>query len=195
VPEVPSGHTSTSPLHSGAHAAIQAAKDARLADNPRVVASDRAPRTDTSKTKSPGRWSTGRHGSNFISPDNDDYAANHMWHALRDAGVDRSREVVSWNLVPWFVGDAQTNDEVTDRDISEGLPLLLELLDLLRPNPKVVVVLGKKAQQGWTDFGLHRKYRTVEAPMPDPRSFGRWPEKVGELRRALAAARRIAGYE
>ena len=144
--------------------------------------------------KSPGRWSTGRHGSNFISPDNDDYAADKMWHFLRDARVDRAREVVSWNIVPWYVGDAQANDEVSDHDIREGRPALRELLDLLRPNPRVVVVFGRKAQTGWIESGFHNRLEWLPAPMPDPRSFGRWPEKKKELRDALVTARRIAGY-
>lgn len=46
-----------------------------------------------------------RGGSGFISPDNDDATAKNMWQLLREAGVDRQVEVVTWNVVPWYVGD------------------------------------------------------------------------------------------
>jgi hypothetical protein len=30
-----------------------------------------------------------------------------MWGIFREAGIDRSRDVVNWNIVPWYIGDEQ----------------------------------------------------------------------------------------
>lgn len=53
--------------------------------------------------EAPGRRSALEAGSGFVS--SDDQTAQNMWHLLRDAGIDRARDVVTWNVVPWYIGD------------------------------------------------------------------------------------------
>lgn len=51
------------------------------------------------------------YGSGFISPDNDDVTAENMWGLLRDAELDRAL-VVTWNVVPWYIGNDTATQEV-----------------------------------------------------------------------------------
>src|ERR1700692_99287 len=55
--------------------------------------------------EAPGpRSTTQRGGSGFISPDNDDMTAQNMWTLLREAKINRVTDVVTWNIVPWYLG-------------------------------------------------------------------------------------------
>lgn len=54
--------------------------------------------------EAPGQMATAAKGSGFISADNNDGTAQNMWHLLREAEIDRRREVVTWNVVPWYIG-------------------------------------------------------------------------------------------
>ena len=55
--------------------------------------------------ENPGRRADAAQGSGFISADNDDPSAKNMWGFLREAGIDRRRDIVAWNIVPWYLGD------------------------------------------------------------------------------------------
>ncbi|MGE5434467.1 MAG: hypothetical protein ACM3S3_06740, partial [Candidatus Doudnabacteria bacterium] len=49
--------------------------------------------------ENPGRRADAAQGSGFISADNDDKSAENMWGFFREAGIDRRRHVVAWNIV------------------------------------------------------------------------------------------------
>lgn len=51
-----------------------------------------------------------------------------MGHLLRDAGIDRGRELVTWNVVGWYVGDGSRIREVSVRDMDEARDSLRELV-------------------------------------------------------------------
>src|SRR5680860_1484559 len=55
--------------------------------------------------EAPGRRSALEAGSGFVSSDNNDQTAQNLWELLRDAGIDRSCDLVTWNVVPWYIGD------------------------------------------------------------------------------------------
>jgi hypothetical protein len=132
--------------------------------------------------ENPGRRANAAQGSGFISPDNDDPTANNMWHFLRDAGIEGRRDVVAWNIVPWYLGDDERIGKVTKADIAEARPALAELLDLL-PALKVVILFGKKAQEGWDEAALDTDLVVLRAPHPS----GRWLNGHPEDRDKIAA--------
>ena len=78
--------------------------------------------------------------SGFVSPDNDDRTAERFWNLLHDLGVVRSREVVTWNIVPWPTPD----DRVHAADLDAAAPALRELLGLL-PRLRAVIPFGAVA--------------------------------------------------
>jgi hypothetical protein len=94
--------------------------------------------------ENPGRRADAVHGSGFISADNDDRSAENMWHSFREAAIDRSRDLINWNIVPWYLGDAQKIGSLRTSDIEEARPALAQLLALL-PDLRVVIVCGRKA--------------------------------------------------
>lgn len=129
-------------------------------------------------------------GSGFVSCNNDDPTAANMWSLLRDAGIDRRQDLVTWNVVPWYVGDGSAVRAVTVRDLKEARPALLELLTLL-PDLRVTVLLGRKAAAGWRRAQID--FPSIEAPHPSPQVINIRPAARDEISGALVQARRLAG--
>src|SRR5687767_6830101 len=115
--------------------------------------------------ENPGRRADAAQGSGFVSADNDDASAQNMWGFLREAGIDRPREIVAWNIVPWYLGDDRKIGTVRPRDIEEARPALLELLGLL-PDLRAVILFGRKAQEGWRRAQAPVDVPVLEAPHP-----------------------------
>lgn len=113
-----------------------------------------------------------------------------MWSLLREAGIDRRSELVTWNIVPWYVGDGMAIRPVSVRDLQEARPALLELLSLL-PHVRVAVLLGRKAAHGWRRAGID--LQALEAPHPSPQVLNIRPAARDQIRTALIEARRLAG--
>lgn len=143
--------------------------------------------------EAPGGRAALADGSGFISPDNDDRTAKTMWTLLREVGVDTRRQVVTWNVVPWYVGDDNRIRGVTAGDLDEARPALRELLSLL-PNLRVVLLLGAKAARGWERAAVEGDYAVLRAPHPSPRGTASRPGARDEIRDALINARKLAGY-
>jgi hypothetical protein len=142
--------------------------------------------------ENPGRRADVTHGSGFISADNDDPSADNAWHLYKEAGIDRRRDMVAWNIVPWYLGDERTIGKVGMRDLDEARPALHEVLDLL-PRLRVVVLFGRVAQRGWD----RARPPCVAAVLRAPHTSGRWlnahPEDRIKIVDTLAEARRLAG--
>lgn len=115
--------------------------------------------------ENPGRRADAAQGSGFISADNDDKSAENMWGFFREAGIDRRRDIVAWNIVPWYLGDDRKIGDVRSSDIEEARTALLELLSLLR-QLRVVVLFGRKAQAGWRRARPPVDVPVLEAPHP-----------------------------
>jgi uracil-DNA glycosylase len=140
--------------------------------------------------EAPGPKATAeRGGSGFVSPDNDDGSAENMWRLLLEADVDRRREVVTWNIVPWYIGSDRKIRPADSRDLLEGRRYIVELLSLL-PALRVVVLIGKHAARGWTRLGLDLP--AITAPHPSPQNLNTRPHYRRMIREALGEARRVA---
>jgi hypothetical protein len=129
-------------------------------------------------------------GSGFISPDNNDASAETMWRLLGEAGVVRSRDVATWNIVPWYVGDGLRIRPVSTADLDESAPAIRRLIDLL-PDLRVVVLLGKKAARGWKRLGIDSLV-VLEGPHPSPLVVNPRPAARGEIRDVLSHALRVS---
>jgi uracil-DNA glycosylase len=130
-----------------------------------------------------------RGGSGFVSPDNNDGTAENMWHLLRDASIDRATDVVTWNVVPWYIGDDHKIRPADSRDLLEGRPYIEELIRLLT-HLKVVVLLGQHARHGWDRLGFPT--RALATPHPSPTNLNTRPHYRAEVLETLHEARRIA---
>ena len=140
--------------------------------------------------EAPGRRATTEQGSGYISADNNDGSAENMWHILREAGVDRSTEIVVWNVVPWYIGSPEGIRAATSADIAEAHGALVELLSLL-PRLQVVVLLGDRAADAWQLVGVDMP--TVRAPHPSPKNLNSRPHYRAKIVEALVQARQQAG--
>jgi hypothetical protein len=129
-------------------------------------------------------------GSGFISADNNDPTAETTWRLLQEAGVVRSRELASWNIVPWYVGDGRRIRPVNAADLREAAPATRALLELL-PELRVVVLLGRKAAEGWSRLGIGG-YTVLEGPHPGPRVVNTRPGARAEICAVLREARTLA---
>ena len=117
-----------------------------------------------------------------------------MWGIFREAGIDRSRDVVNWNIVPWYVGDERKIGKVRTSDLDEARPALVELVSLLR-ELLVVVLCGRKAQEGWDRAQLAVDLPVLRVPHPSGRWLNAHPEDHDKIVAALVAARRLAYRE
>lgn len=142
--------------------------------------------------ENPGRRADAAQGSGFISADNDDKSAENMWGFFREAGIDRRRDVIAWNIVPWYLGNERQIGEVRTGDIEEARPALLELLGLL-PDLRVVILFGRKAQAGWRRAHPLVDIPVLEAPHPSGRWLNAHPEDRAVIVARLREARRLAG--
>jgi hypothetical protein len=136
-----------------------------------------------------GKATRERGGSGFVSPDNDDATAENMWRLLREAGIERSRDVVTWNIVPWYLGSDTKIRQAAQRDLDEARPHLIELLGLL-PSLVVAVLIGKRAAYGWRY--LRATLPTIEVPHPSPRNLNSRPWSRAAIRTGLATARTLS---
>ncbi len=130
--------------------------------------------------------------SGFISPDNGDPTAENMWKLLPEAGIDRGQEVVTWNVVPWHIGDGNRIRGAKVRDLDEARSTLGQLLGLL-PQVRIVVLLGKRARQAWARHGLGAELKVLCAPHPSARNLRLRPDARGQILEALRKAHRMAG--
>jgi uracil-DNA glycosylase len=140
--------------------------------------------------ENPGRRADATQGSGFISADNDDKSAENMWGFLREAGIDRRRDIVAWNIVPWYLGDDRKIGEVRASDIEDARPALHELLGLL-PNLCAVILFGRNAQAGWRRANPPVDVPVLEAPHPSGRWLNAHPEDRAVIVAALADAVRL----
>lgn len=122
--------------------------------------------------------------SGFISRNNPDESARNFFLLNQAAGLPR-RLTVSCNIVPWFIGENGKIRQATQRDIDQGWPYLLELIDLL-PELRLIVLVGGKAQRvrprlEASDLAVP----IMECPHPSPQYVNRRPENRGILLAAL----------
>jgi uracil-DNA glycosylase len=140
--------------------------------------------------ENPGRRADAAQRSGFISANNDDTSAENMWQLFREAGIDRRRDIVALNIVPWYLGDDRKIGGVRAGDIEEARPALHQLLQLL-PQLRVVVLFGRNAQAGWRRAQPPIHVRVLEAPHPSGRRLNGHPEDRAVIVAQLREARRL----
>lgn len=126
--------------------------------------------------ESPGPASTRARGSGIISVHNDDVTAAHVHELLtsHDIAVD---SVLVWNVVPWWLPDeANTGSFRAPRsqDLRAAAPWLERVLALL-PELRVIVTLGRKAEQGLETYEATRPlpYTVISGPHPGGQAWNR----------------------
>ena len=112
--------------------------------------------------------------SGFISRNNPDETAKNFFNLSISAGIER-KGTVSWNIVPWYIGDGIKIRPANTSDIASGMESLAELLSLL-PKLRAIVLVGQKAQTAdkyLTDIAPH--IRIFFSPHPSPMFINRMP--------------------
>ncbi|MGR3911495.1 uracil-DNA glycosylase [Burkholderia sp. SR8] len=109
-----------------------------------------------------------RHGSGFISRDNDDPTAEATFRFMAEANIDRRRTVI-WNIVPGWNGTIK----VSSAECREGFAELKNFVALL-PRLKTVVLVGRKASNAEAFMkSLGLRVVTSAHPSPKVRSINR----------------------
>lgn len=90
----------------------------------------------------------------FVSFDNPDPTARTLKAQLDEAGISR-RDLVLWNIVPWYLRGTPSKDE-----IELGISLLLRLLDEL-PNLECIVLVGSAARKAHLALSMRTRARIL----------------------------------
>ena len=126
----------------------------------------------------------------FVSADNPDGTAENMSCLLKLAGLSRTKMLL-WNIFPWQLSDKSVI-ATSEKDLIEAAPATRELLTLL-PKLKVIVLVGKKAKEGWEHVGLKidPKITVLYCPHPSPIPFGVNPESAVKALSILVQAKKL----
>jgi hypothetical protein len=112
----------------------------------------------------------GRHGSGFISRNNDDETAAATSDFMLRAGIPRTDTII-WNVIPWWNGTRK----ITNEELKSGVCCVKELIDLL-PGLVSVVFVGRRAAKARPLFNEAR-YALFESAHPSPLVHARWKDK------------------
>ncbi|GJF01697.1 uracil-DNA glycosylase [Pseudonocardia sp. D17] len=128
-------------------------------------------------------------GSGIISGDNNDFTAKQCWEGREAAGLTY-RQVVHWNVVPWYIGSANKIASPGVAEIERALPLLHQVIERL-PRLEIVVLMGRKAQDGWARYSRRYAHELLAIPTwhPSQRVFNTKPSAKAEFRKALLDAK------
>ncbi len=109
---------------------------------------------------------------------------------LKLASLSR-KKILLWNIFPWQLS-AQSVVAPSEKDLMEAASTTRELLKLL-PELKVIVLVGKKAREGWEHGGLKVDpgIEILHCPHPSPQHFNRKPEAAAQALSVLVQARRL----
>lgn len=128
--------------------------------------------------------------SGLVSQDNPDPSARNMTQLLKASGFQR-KDVVLWNVVPWYVGTGDKIRPVTRADLRAALPHLQRLLTLL-PALRVIVLVGRKAQAVRADIQAMTNVPLVDSYHPSNLVLNRAPSRYGEILASFETAWQIA---
>ena len=134
----------------------------------------------------------GPKATDFVSQDNSDKTAENLNRLMTEASLPR-REIVLWNVVPFYIGTADRSRLRAARqsDLDAGRPWVTELCGLL-PRIDAVVRLGRKSQQARPLVNeLCPVARVLEGWHPSPlamnRDLARWRQLLGVLHEAATS--------
>lgn len=128
-------------------------------------------------------------GSGFISRDNNDPTAHNSTLAAEAGGLPYSTSL-HWNVVPWWVANPAFAQRSLAAEARRAAPLLAELMDLLETRPKVVLLLGKQAQEAWSQLLLRaspelKGLPIIAGPHPSPLAYNKTDALTGRPNSAL----------
>jgi uracil-DNA glycosylase len=126
--------------------------------------------------------------SGFISRNNPDESAKNFFELNTEAKIPRQR-TVTWNVVPWYIGDGKTIRAASHADLEQGVRYLPKLLSLL-PKLRAVVFVGRKAE--YARDTVMKQLPNVEifyCPHPSPQNLNTNP---ANRRRILDVLREVA---
>jgi uracil-DNA glycosylase len=106
--------------------------------------------------------------SGFVSRNNRDETAKNFFELNTEAKIPRKR-TVTWNIVPWYVGEGKRIRSANRADLQTGIRELSGLFSLL-PRLCAVVLVGRKAGQARSAIEhLIPKVAIFECPHPSPK--------------------------
>jgi len=108
----------------------------------------------------------------FVSRDVQDPTAKNLDALIREAGIPR-KDIVIWNVVPWYLGDGKKIRPALKSDIDNSQKYLERLFSLL-PRLEAVVLLGKNAQKARKIVESNINFRIFETYHPSNQVFNRW---------------------
>jgi uracil-DNA glycosylase len=91
--------------------------------------------------EAPGRQAV---ATGFVSRNNPDETAKNFFELNAEANIPRKR-TVTWNVVPWYIGNKGAIRAAKRGDSEEGVHFLPKLLSLL-PKLRAIVFVGRKAE-------------------------------------------------
>ncbi len=105
--------------------------------------------------------------SGFVSRNNPDETAKNFFELDAQAEISRKR-TITWNIVPWYIGDSIRIRAANQTDLEAGIRELPRLFSLL-PRLCAVVLVGRKAQQACDAIKhLVPKVTVFQCPHPSP---------------------------
>lgn len=122
----------------------------------------------------------------FISRENPDQTARNSGALLNAAGIPRS-DTVRWNILPWY--DSR-RAKISASDLSCGAGYLLELIALL-PHLRVIVFVGRRAQQAARMVMIPAGVKVVNCPHPSPLNLNADRRQRPAIRKELKAVAAI----
>ena len=127
--------------------------------------------------------------SGFVSCDNPDSTAKNMFDFLKMAGITR-QQIVLWNVVPWYLGNGKQISAAKREDIRDGL-IYLRKLQMLLPNLKAIVLVGRKAQSIGDKIDASLSVRLFKSPHPSPQYVNLHP---GNRDNIITVFREVAAH-
>lgn len=134
--------------------------------------------------EAPGRRAV---SSGFVSRNNPDDTAKNFLLLSSEAGIHR-KQVVIWNVVPWYLGTAAKLQPPTKADISAGSEALARLLPLL-PKLEIALLVGNSARVAQSVLTAHsHRIGVIHCPHPSPMYVNRSVENRARAREGFVAA-------
>lgn len=122
--------------------------------------------------------------SSFVSRNNNDETAKNFFIINHEAGLPRERTIL-WNIIPWYIGTETKIRAANNKDIADGIPHLLTLLELL-PKLRAVVLLGRKAERAESHFSsMKPEMKIFRSPHPSPLYVNNAPENRDRILKVL----------
>lgn len=137
--------------------------------------------------ESPGRRAV---SSGFVSRNNPDDTAKNFLLFSREAALDR-KQVVIWNIVPWYLGSDTRLRTPTKADIAQGSEALVRLLPFL-PRLEVAVLVGRSAVVSRPVLTAHSSALNVlYCPHPSPVYVNRSSQNRDRAQAGFVTAARL----